>query len=107
MTKLRVPSAKLAIVFPAGELPAVDPTDPRFEINLGGTTIEARINRKAAVRLASHHGGAVLQGRLIAGPNNGLVLAEAGFTWLEPRPATAGQGETDHATTFEPRTEAH
>jgi len=110
MTTIPVSSIKAAIVFAAGNLPSVDPSEARIELVFSGLKIEARINRKAAARLSVHHGGAVLQGRLIAGPNNGLVLAEAGFTWLEPRPspsgAQAGQGATDHATTTEPGTEA-
>ncbi len=106
MSTLRIPSAKFAVTFPAGELPAVDPADPRLSISLGGTTIEARVNRKAAARLSAHRGGAVLLGRLIAGPNNTLVLAEAGFTFFESRPAAASQGGKDHVAT-EPRTEAH
>ncbi len=105
MITITVPSLKIAYMFTEGNLPAVDPSDPRFTIALGPATIEVRINRKAAARLSAHHGGAVLQGRLMAGPNNTLVLAEAGFTWLEPRPAAAGQGGKDHVAT-EPRTEA-
>jgi len=73
--------------------------------------IAGKINAKAARKLAAHQGGAVLSGRLLAAEDGNLILAEAGFVWLEPRPsasgAQAGQGGTDHATTTEPRPEAH
>jgi hypothetical protein len=35
---------------------------------------------------AQHTGGAVLQGRLIVEGGNRLTLAEAGFSWIDPRP---------------------
>jgi hypothetical protein len=45
--------------------------------------------------LAQHTGGAVLQGRLIVEGGNKLTLAEAGSSWLEPKPAAeaAATGE--------------
>jgi hypothetical protein len=84
-----IPNAKLNIVFPEGKLPAIDPANPSFVLDLGRYAIRAQVNAKAARKLAAHQGGAVLQGKLVA-QTDGLVLLEAGFTWLEPRavPAT-------------------
>jgi hypothetical protein len=84
MTRIEITSAKLSIVFPEGKLPAIDPAHPSFVIALGEHTIQAGVNAKAARKLATHEGGAVLQGKLVA-QGDKLVLIEAGFTWLEPR----------------------
>ena len=66
-------------------LPRVDPADPRIQIALGGFKITPRSTPKAAHKLAAHPGGAVLQGRLVV-EGGQLVLADAGFQWLEPKP---------------------
>jgi hypothetical protein len=42
------------------------------------------VNLKAARKLAAHNGGAVLQGKLIV-EGGKLSLAEAGFSWIEPK----------------------
>ena len=58
--------------------------------------IHGKVNAKAARKLAAWAGGAVLQGKLIVDDGK-LVLADAGFTWIEPKPqaeaATEGGGE--------------
>jgi hypothetical protein len=94
--RVDIGSAKLAIVFPEGKLPGIDPNNPSFTLVLGGFEIAGKINPKAARKLAAHAGGAVLQGRLIV-EGGKLVLAEAGFTWIDPKPkdgaeAAAGGG---------------
>ena len=96
MKRLEITSAKLSVVFPEGKLPAIDPADPAFVLVLGGLEIAGKVNPKAARKLAQHNGGAVLQGRLIV-EGGKLVLAEAGFTWIDPKPkdgaeAAAGGG---------------
>ena len=96
MKRIDIGSAKLAVVFPEGKLPSIDPDNPAFLLNLGGFEIVATVNAKAARKLASWAGGAVLQGRLIV-EGGKLVLAAAGFSWIEPRPkdgaeAAAGGG---------------
>ena len=89
MTRLEIPSAKLNVVFPEGKLPTIDPANPAFVLVLGSTTISGKVNAKAARKLAQHEGGAVLQGRLIV-EGGKLVLADAGFSWIEPKnPAAA------------------
>jgi hypothetical protein len=50
------------------------------------------VNAKAARKLAQHNGGAALQGRLIV-EGGKLVLAEAGFTWIDPKPAAEATAE--------------
>ena len=97
MKRIDIGSAKLAVVFPEGKLPSIDPDHPAFLLNLGGFEIVAKVNAKAARKLASWAGGAVLQGRLIVEGGTRLTLAEAGFSWIEPRPkdgaeAAAGGG---------------
>ena len=96
MKRIDIASAKLAVVFPAGKLPGIDPNDPNFTLALGGFEIRASVNPKAARKLAAWAGGAVLQGRLIVSDDGKLVLADAGFTWIEPKPqaeaATEGGG---------------
>jgi hypothetical protein len=96
MNRIDIGSAKLNVVFPEGKLPAIDPNNPSFVLALGGFEIAGKINPKAARKLAAHAGGAVLQGRLIV-EGGKPVLAEAGFTWIDPRPkdgaeAAAGGG---------------
>jgi hypothetical protein len=93
--RIDIGSAKLAVVFPEGKLPAIDPNDPSFVLALGGFEIAGKINPKAARKLASWAGGAVLQGRLIVEGGTRLTLADAGFSWIDPKPkaeATAGGG---------------
>jgi hypothetical protein len=85
MTRITISSGKLAVVFPEGKLPAIDPDRPEFVLALGGVQIAGKVNAKAARKLASHTGGAVLQGRLLY-QGGGLVLAEAGFQFIEPKP---------------------
>ena len=95
MKRIDIGSAKLAVVFPEGKLPYIDPDNPAFLLNLGGFEIVAKVNAKAARKLASWAGGAVLQGRLIVEGGTRLTLAEAGFSWIDPKPkaeATAGGG---------------
>jgi hypothetical protein len=86
--RIDIGSAKLAVVFPEGKLPAIDPNDPNVTLVLGGFEIRAKINSKAARKLAAWAGGAVLQGRLIVEAGK-LSLAEAGFSWIDPK-AKAG-----------------
>ena len=98
MKRIDIGSAKLAVVFPEGKLPYIDPDNPAFILNLGGFEIVAKVNAKAARKLASWAGGAVLQGRLIVEGGTRLTLAEAGFSWIDPRPkaeaATEGGGSS-------------
>jgi hypothetical protein len=91
MTRLEIASAKLNVVFPSGKLPAIDPANPAFVLVLGGVEIAAKINPKAARKLAQHQGGAVLQGRLVA-EGGKLSLLDAGFAWIEPRAAESPPG---------------
>ena len=92
MTSLTITSAKLNIVLPAGKLPDVDPNDPTIRINLEGLTIVAKVTAKATRKLKTHSGAAILQGKLVM-ERGGLVLADAGFQFLEPKPVVADQGE--------------
>jgi hypothetical protein len=48
MKRIDIGSAKLAVVFPEGKLPAIDPNDPSFVLFLGGFQIAAKVNPKAA-----------------------------------------------------------
>jgi hypothetical protein len=82
---IHVPSGKLAVVFKPGGLPRINPNDTRFELDFGGVRLACQINAKAARKLQTWEGGAVLQGRLVTQSNH-LVLIEAGFQFLEPRP---------------------
>jgi hypothetical protein len=84
MRRLYIPSAKLSVVFPEGFLPAIDPANPAFMLVLGGIEIGAKVNPKAARKLAVHKGGAVLQGKLIV-EGGKLSLLDAGFNWIEPK----------------------
>jgi hypothetical protein len=92
MKRIDIGSAKLAVVFPEGKLPSIDPDNPAFILNLGGFEIVAKVNAKAARKLASWAGGAVLQGRLIV-EGGKLVLAEAGFSWIDPKPKAEATAE--------------
>jgi hypothetical protein len=85
MTTISIQSAKLNAVFKAGSLPRIDPNSPEFIIDLGGFQILARVNAKAARKLAIHQGGAVLQGRLVV-EHGKPVLLEGGFQWIDPKP---------------------
>jgi hypothetical protein len=87
MTTIKTTGLKVVLPFKAGELPAVDPGNPVIQIVLGEHRITAKINAKSARKLAVHPGGAVLQGKLIV-EGGKLVLAEAGFQFLDPRTAT-------------------
>jgi hypothetical protein len=91
MKRIDIGSAKLNVVFPEGKLPAIDPNDPSFTLVLGGFEIHGKVNAKAARKLAQHTGGAVLQGKLIVEAGK-LVLAEAGFSWIEPKPQAQAPG---------------
>jgi hypothetical protein len=91
MRRLDIPNAKLSVVFPEGKLPAIDPADPVFVLVLGGVEIGAKVNPKAARKLAQHKGGAVLQGKLVS-EGGKLSLADAGFSWIEPKAAEAEGG---------------
>jgi hypothetical protein len=84
MNRISIASAKLNVVFPEGKLPAIDPAHPDFVLILGGTEIHAKVNAKAARKLAAHPGGAVLQGRLVA-EGGKLNLLDAGFSWIDPK----------------------
>jgi hypothetical protein len=87
MKPITIKSLKANIVFKADELPRIDPNNPVFVLQLGSTVIHGRVNAKAARKLAQHQGGVVLQGRLIVEAGK-LVLTDAGFSWLEPKPST-------------------
>ena len=89
MTTIPIRSCKITIPFKAGELPRIDPARPQFDLDLSGVKIHASINAKAARKLASWSGGAVLQGKLIAEPGGRLVLTEGGFTFIDPAPKPA------------------
>ncbi|MGA2705910.1 MAG: hypothetical protein ABSH35_33115 [Isosphaeraceae bacterium] len=89
MRTIPVTALKITLPFRAGELPAIDAADPSFTIELGSLKIQARISPKSARKLASHPGSAVLQGRLVAA-QAGLVLEQAGFSWIDAKPAGEG-----------------
>jgi hypothetical protein len=92
MRRIDIGSAKLAVVFREGKLPAIDPNAPDFVLQMGGHQIVGKVNAKAARKLAAHPGGAVLQGRLIVEAGK-LVLVDAGFSWIDPKaPAGAAVG---------------
>ena len=91
MRRLDIASAKLSVVFPEGKLPAIDPADPAFLLVLGGVEIGAKVNPKAARKLAQHKGGAVLQGKLVS-EGGKLSLLDAGFNWIEPKADEAEGG---------------
>ncbi len=56
MKRLDIASAKLAVVFPEGSLPAIDPADPAFVLALGGLEIRGKVNPKAARNRAAATG---------------------------------------------------
>ena len=94
MKRVEIPSAKLTVVFPEGQLPAIDPADPAFVLVLGGLEVHARVNPKAARKLAQHRGGAFVQGKLVVVEGGRFDLLDAGFTLIDPRPeAAATEGE--------------
>ena len=94
MRRLDIASAKLSVVFPEGKLPAIDPNNPSFTLVLGGFEIAGKVNAKAARKLAAHAGEAVLQGRLIV-EGGKLVLAEAGFSWIDPKLKDGAEAATE------------
>jgi hypothetical protein len=83
---IKVEAAKLNVVFRADALPKINPENPEFLLNLSGVVIKGKINPKAARKLAAHTGGAVLGGKLVVEQGQ-LVLTEAGFQFLDPKPA--------------------
>jgi hypothetical protein len=89
--RLDIASAKLTVVFPEGKLPTIDPAEPAFVLVLGGLEIHAKVNPKAARKLAQHKGGAVLQGKLVSEAGR-LCLLDAGFNWIEPKAEAATEG---------------
>lgn len=94
MTRLEIPSAKVTIVFAEGKLPAIDPAAPEFVLVLGGQEIAGKVNAKAARKLATHPGGAVLQGKLVADGGK-LELLDAGFSWIDPKAAAAPAAQAE------------
>jgi len=84
---IEVSSLKVVLPFKAGNLPVVDPNNPKFTLRFpDGRTVACAVNAKAARRLAGHRGGAALQGKLISEKGN-LVLCEAGFQLFEIKSA--------------------
>ena len=100
MTVIPIVSAKFTTVFKPGDLPRIDPDKPVFQLNLEGLVIEVRVNAKAARKLAAWTGGTVLQGNLRYSDGR-LSLAEAGFQFLDPKPAPPPRARTS------PRWEVH
>jgi hypothetical protein len=90
MKVINIQSAKLNVVFRAGELPTIDPTRPVFTLQLGSHQIHVAVNSKAARKLAVHAGGAVLGGRLVS-EGGALKLLESGFQFLGPKPRAQEQ----------------
>ena len=86
-TIVEATNLKVVLPFKAGNLPAVDPANPMIKIKLGKLNIMCKISPKAARKLAIHAGSAVLQGRLMFDGGGSLVLSEAGFQFVEQRPA--------------------
>jgi hypothetical protein len=102
MTQIEVSAIKAAVVFKAGALPKVNPMEPVIQLKLGDLLITAAVNPKAVRRLAEHRGGAALQGRLVV-ENGKLRLANAGFQWFDPQPATTGGYHRSEASKFAAR----
>jgi hypothetical protein len=96
-TTVSISSVKAAIVFKTGSLPRVDPGNPKFVLTLGEFSIDVTISAKAARKLATHAGGAVLQGRLVC-ENGRLRLTEAGFSWFDQPVAPAVPAENPNTT---------
>jgi len=88
MKTIEVASIKATVPFKAGSLPQIDPGDPTFVLVLGAFRIPVRINPKAARKLTSWEGSAVLQGKLVV-QDGRLVMLDAGFTFLDPKPVPA------------------
>lgn len=104
---IKAKSIKAAIVFRQGELPVIDPANPEFTVMLGEGepglrdgqvrfTVPCKVSPKAARKLAAWTGGAVLQGRLVI-EGNKLVLADAGFQFIDPKPAESAPEKGDEA----------
>ena len=91
---ISVTSAKFGLAFKAGELPDISPEDPQFVIDLGGLRIASKVTAKAARKLKTHAGGAVLSGKLVV-QNGDLVLLDAGFQFIDATPVTPGPGAPD------------
>jgi hypothetical protein len=103
--RIDIGSAKLTVAFAEGKLPAIDPADPTFVLNLQGVKIHGKVNAKAARRLAQHPGGAVLQGKLVHNDEQILIMLDCGFTWIDPKPKDPSEQPTD-ATQTTPTTDA-
>ena len=86
MRRIAIGAMKVNIVFREDQLPTLDPDHPEFILVFGPFEVRTRINAKTARKLATHQGGAVLQGRLIV-ERGKLVLDQAGFNWTDPKPA--------------------
>ena len=60
MNRIDIGSAKLAVVFPEGKLPAIDPNDPSFVLALGGFEIAGKLSTVlvavAPLKAALRHG---------------------------------------------------
>ena len=93
MRRIAIGAMKVNIVFREDQLPALDPNDPSFLLVMGGVEIRGRVHAKAARKLAEHKGGAVLQSRLIVEGGTRLTLAEAGFSWIDPKPKAEATAE--------------
>jgi hypothetical protein len=89
-----IKGVKSTISFPAGELPDINPDDPRFTLDVGGFRIEGRLNPKSARKLKAHPHGAALVGNLRV-EGGKLVLGEAGVQFFEPKPAAASSKSAD------------
>jgi hypothetical protein len=90
MKVIPVKSLKANVVFRQGELPAIDPARPTFTLQLGQQQIAVAVNPKAARKLASHAGGAVLSGRLVS-EGGALKLLEGGFQFLDRKEESVEQ----------------
>ncbi|MBV8268488.1 MAG: hypothetical protein JO252_19335 [Planctomycetaceae bacterium] len=91
MTTLPITSAKLTLPFKAGELPRIDPNDPKLILILGGVSIVAQVSAKAARKAGIWAGPAVLQGKLVF-QDGRLAILDCGFAFIEP-PATKPEAE--------------
>ena len=93
MLVIPIASAKFTTVFKPGSLPAVDSDRPVFQLNLEGLVIEVRVN--AGARKLAAWTGAPYSGNLRYSDGQ-LSLAEAGFQFLDPKPAPAAPGPDQH-----------